>query len=69
MQLISKYKKGICFFVLLMFFSIYACVIPLQDKNGETIIMVFQKILDELSCKPNKIWTDKGRDFYNRSLK
>ena len=50
-------------------FSISARVIPFQDKNCETIITVFQKILDESSCKPNIIWTYKGSDFYNRSLK
>ena len=30
-------------------------------------LMVFQKILDESGCKPNKIWVDKGSEFYNRS--
>ena len=28
-----------------------------------------QKILDESNCKPNKIWVDKGSEFYNRSIK
>ena len=29
----------------------------------------FQKILKECNRKPNKIWVDKGRKFYNRSMK
>lgn len=29
----------------------------------------FQKILDESSHKPNKIYVDKGSEFYSRSVK
>ena len=28
-----------------------------------------QNILDESNRKPNKIWVDKGSEFYNRSMK
>ena len=31
--------------------------------------MFFKKFLDESSLKPNKIWVDKGIEFYNRSKK
>ena len=41
----------------------------LKDKEGITITNVFQNILDESKCKPNKIWVDKGSEFYNRSMK
>ena len=41
----------------------------LKDKEGITITNVFQNILDESKCKPNKIWVDKGGEFYNRSMK
>ena len=34
-----------------------------------TITNAFQKILDEANRKPNKIWVDKGSEFYNRSMK
>ena len=29
----------------------------------------FQKILDDSNRKPNKIWVDKGSEFYNSSFK
>ena len=29
----------------------------------------FQKILKESDTKPNKIWVDRGSEFYNRSMK
>ena len=31
--------------------------------------MLFKKILDGSKRKPNKIWFDKGSEFYNRSMK
>ena len=33
------------------------------------ITNAFQKILDQSNRKPNKIWVDKGSEFYNRSMK
>ena len=68
MQLISKINKWFRF--LLCFadiFSKYALVVPLNDKNGVTI--TFQKLLDDSNRKPNKIWVDKGTEFYNSFLK
>ena len=40
-----------------------------SQKKGITITNAFQKILDESNHKPNKIWVDKGSEFYNRSMK
>ena len=34
-----------------------------------TFTNAFQKILDESTLRPNKIWVDKGSTFYNRSIK
>ena len=34
-----------------------------------TITNTFQKILKESNCKSNKIWVDKGSEFYNISMK
>ena len=36
---------------------------------GITITNAFQKMLRESKRKPNKIWVDKGSEFYNRSVK
>ena len=45
------------------------CVIPLKNKKGITITNFFQTVLDEANRKPNKIWVDKGCEFYDRSMK
>ena len=70
MQLISKFNKGFRFLLCVIdIFSKYAWVVPLKDKKGITIINAFQKILKESNRKPNKIWVDKGSEFYNSSVK
>ena len=50
-------------------FSKFAWVVPLKDKKGVSIVDAFQKILNDSNRKPNKIWVDKVRKFYNNSLK
>ena len=70
MQLISKSNKGFRFLLCVIdIYSKYAWVIPLKDKKGITITNAFQKILKESNRKPNKIWVDKGSEFYNKSMK
>ena len=70
MQLISKFNKGFRFLLCVIdIFSKYAWVIPLKDKKGISIVNAFQKILKESDRKPNKIWVDKGSEFYNNSFK
>ena len=70
MQLISKFNKGFRYLLCVIdIFSKYAWVVPLKDKEGISITNVFQKILDKSERKPNKIWVDKGSEFYNNSFK
>ena len=70
-QLISKFIKGFRFLLSVIdIFSKYVWVIHLKDKKGASIVDVFQKILDKSKGrKPNKIWVDKGSEFYNNSFK
>ena len=70
MQLISKFNKGFRFLLCVIdIFSKYAWVVPLKVKKGVSIVNAFQKILDDSNRKPNKIWVDKGSEFYNSSFK
>ena len=70
MQLISKFNKGFRFLLSdIDIYSKYPLVIPLNDKKGIIITNVFRNILNESNRKPNKIWLDKGSEFYNRSMK
>ena len=70
MHLTSKFNKGFRFLLCVIdVFSKYAWVVPLKDKKGISIVNAFQKILKESDRKPNKIWVDKGSEFYNSSFK
>ena len=40
----------------------------MKNKKGTTITTSFQEI-DEYNHKLNKVWVDKGSEFYNRSVK
>ena len=70
MQLLSKFNKGFKFLLCVIdIFSKYAWIIPLKDKKGISIVNRFQKIINDSKRKPNKIWVDKGSEFYNNSFK
>ena len=70
MQLLSRYNKGIRFLLCVIdIFSKYAWVVPLKDKKGISIVKAFQSILKQSNRKPNKIWVDKGSEFYNGYFK
>ena len=72
MQLLSKYNKGIRFLLCAIdSFSKYAWVVPLKDKKGISIVKAFQSISKQSNSrrKANKIWIDKGSEFYNAYFK
>ena len=49
--------------------SEYACLVPLKEKRGISIVNAFENILDSANRKPNKIWVDQGGQFYNNFSK
>ena len=70
MQLISKFDKRVRFLLCVIdIYNRYAWVIPLKDRKGVTITNPFRNTLDDSKRKPNKIWVDKGSEFYNTSMK
>ena len=70
MQLLSKFNKGFRFLLCIIdIYRKYTWVVPLKDKKGISIINGFQKKLKESDRRPNKIWVDKGSEFYNNSFK
>ena len=48
-------------------FSKYCWLIPLKDKMGKSVTSAFETIFKER--KPEKMWVDKGREFYNKDVK
>ena len=63
----SKNKK-VKYSYVIDVFAIYAWIKPLKDKKGKTVLNAFIQIVNESNCKPNKLWVDQGRKFYNKFL-
>ena len=69
MQQFSKWNKGYRYLLMVLdVFSKYGWIKPLKDKKGETVTEAFKTILKE-GRKPQYLWVDKGREFYNKHLK
>ena len=69
MQLITKFNKAFRFLLCAIdIFSKYAWVVTLKDKKGVSIVNAFRSISKDSNRKPNKIWVDKGSEFYNNSF-
>ena len=80
MQSLTRKNKGIKYLLCpIDLFSKYAFVVPLKDKKGNSIVNAFNKIIKQSNrrakgtsaqhVKPNKIWVDQGREFYNNIFK
>ena len=37
-------------------------------KEGKTALNAFIEIVNESNHKPNKVWVDQGREFYNKFM-
>ena len=49
-------------------FSKYGWIVPLKDKKGETVAEAFKSIFKK-GRKPQHLWVDKGKEFYNKHVK
>ena len=47
--------------------SKYGWLIPLKDKTGKSVASALETIFKER--KPEKMWVDKGKEFYNKYVK
>ena len=50
-------------------YSTYAWALPLKTKNGNEVAKVLEKLFDSMIQKPNKLWADRGSEFYNPQVK
>ena len=54
--------------MVLDLFSKYGWIVPLKDKKGEIVPKAFKAIFKE-GRKPQYLWTDKGKEYYNKNTK
>ena len=61
----KKVKYSLC---VIDVFTKYAWVKLLKDKKGKRVLNAFMAIVNESNRKPNKLWIDQGRQFYNKFM-
>ena len=73
---LSKYNNNYKFkLTVIDIFTKYAWAIPLKNKSGLSITNGFKKVLSEHPQggseprKPEKLWVDRGSEFYNKTFK
>ena len=54
--------------MVLDLFSKYGWIVPLKDKKGETVMQAFKKLFKD-GRKPEYLWTDKGKEYYNKNMR
>ena len=70
MRALSKENDGYNFLLLVIdTFSKYGWIVPLKNKKGETIVKALKEIFKESGRRPDKLWTDKGREFFNKDVR
>ena len=70
MRALSKENDGYNFLLLVIdIFNKYGWIKPLKDKKGETIVNALKEIFKESGRRPAKLWTDKGREFFNKDVR
>ena len=68
MQSFSKFNNGIKYLLMVIdVFSKYGWIVPLKSKTGVDVANALSKIFEERRCM--KMWTDKGKEFYNKHVK
>ena len=68
MTAFKNYNDGYTFLLLVIdMFSKYGWIIPLKDKKGITVAKELEELFKER--KPDKLWTDRGTEFYNENVK
>ena len=73
---LSKYNNNYKFILTVIdIFTNYAWAIPLKNKSGLSITNGFKLVLSKNpqfgsgSRKPEKLWVDRGSEFYNKTFK
>ena len=65
----ARYNKGYRYLLTVIdVFSKYGWIIPLKTKAGAAVTNAFKDLFKE-NVPPTRLWTDKGTEFYNKSMK
>ena len=68
-QPLAKYNRGIRYLLTVLdVLSKYAWVQPSKAKTGVALVHAFEKILKQGRRQTNRLQTDRGKEFYNRTF-
>ena len=66
---LAKYNKNYKFiFTIFDNHTKYAWAIPLKEKSGKSTTIAFKKLIETSKRKPQKVWSDRGKEFYNTTF-
>ena len=66
---LSQYNKGYKFiFTIIDNHTKYAWAVPIKNKQGSTITDAFKNIITKSKRKPHRVWSDRGKEFYNSQM-
>ena len=66
---LSKYNKNYKFiFTIIDNHTKYAWAISLKDKSGKSTTAALKGLIEKEKRKPHKIWSDRGKEFYNTTF-
>ena len=64
---LAKYNKGYKYLLMVIdVFSKYGWIVPLKTKTGKAVTEGFKKVFSDRV--PSRLWVDKGKEFYNKTL-
>ena len=68
MQSFAKNNKGFKYILMIIdLFSKYGWAFPMKTKTGLEVTKNFEHLF-KTQNSPKKLWTDKGKEFYNRYM-
>ena len=66
---LAKYNKNYKFiFTIIDNHTKFAWAIPLKDKSGKSTTTAFKKLIETSKRKPEKVWSNRGKEFYNKTF-
>lgn len=69
MQAFAEFNDNVKYLLCVIdIFSKYGWIKPLKQKTGVAVANAFENIFSE-GRKPEKLWVDKGTEFYNKHVK
>ena len=67
MQAFSEFNDGIKYLLAIIdVFSKFGWMVPLKDKTGKSVATALKGVFTDR--QPEKMWVDKGKEFYNRDV-